>query len=891
MAGPQSPRHQKRSRASDAAEKASRPSDGPVKRRRTSDTKIVPKTKVVNPSTTAGKEVSKMVPPIQEVGKQIAAPWSFSRPVCGRYSNLDPIITPDEAYLFVGLDSAVQVFATSTSRLLRSLQLEAGQKVIGYKLCPINSEVLYIFTPNLVTKWDWDSGKRLARWGTDLPTVAVDVPFVQSESQLASYSIHIQGDGKRQISVSALGSKKSPSTAILHTSSAINAIQAAHEGRVILASDGSHLFLGTTTGLELGKPESIRFTWREAVLPVPVSCFHLRESPAKGSDAVDLAVGEQSGSVKLYHDLVNTLFGRNAEKKSAPRKLHWHRSTVSTVRWSKDGNYLLTGGQESVIVLWQLDTGRKQFLPHLSSPVANIVISPNGTSYVVKLTDNSVMVLSARELVPFANVTGLQLGTDGSKEPSSRKSLNATATLHPQHPEWLLVAVPASHQSNEHAPQHQSSAVLQTFDIRANYHISRQALARTNTTVLNVGPEGSSILPPDVQHMDIAQDGKWLATVDTWSPNPQDVEALARASSKDKAASPRPEVFLKFWKWSASNNTWGLVTRIDAPHFNDTDHSNVIGLAARMNSHEFSTLGSDAFIRFWCPTTKYRSGLKSDPAEQHQDTWKCRSAVDLTGCLDDTSKPLKDACMSFSEDGSVLAVCLPSGSGANEGLVLLIDARNGTIHYRRTGVFHGNPSSARFLGRYLIVASTGSVATWDTVDDVVKPIQLSQVVDSSSAPLIAVNPRTQSVAITVAAPNESSRKKSRAKKVQVQIYDVPSFTVVFKETLPSQPLALLADVYAGDYIILDATASVQRLGCLDKASQKSLQPREVTSHLNSGLASIFRGHESAPAALAENDAAAPDTKGLASVFGETPSFSLPALGVLFRNVVQTLGSS
>lgn len=554
------------------------------------------------------------------------------------------------------------------------------------------------------------------------------------------------------------------------------------------------------------------------------------------------------------------------------------------------GNYILTGGQESVIVLWQLDTGRKQFLPHLSSPIGNIVISPSGTSYVVQLADNSVMVLSARELVPFANVTGLQLGTEGSKEPSSRKSLNSTAALlHPQHPEWLLVAVPASHQPEQHGQQRQSSAVLQTFDIRANYHISRQALTRTNTTIMNVGPEGSSIIPPDVQHMDIAQDGKWLATVDTWTPHSQDVEALARHSSKGNPASLRPEVFLKFWKWNASSNTWGLVTRIDAPHFNDTDHSSVIGLAARANSHEFATLGADAFIRFWCPTTKYRSGLKTDPAEQHQDTWKCRNAVDLTGYLENPSKPLKDACLSFSEDGSVLAVCLPSTAGANEGLVLLIDARNGTVHYRRTGVFHGTPSSTRFLGRYLIVASTGSVAVWDTVDDVVKPIQLSQAADSSAAPLLAVNARTQSVAI--ATLKDFTRRKSRSKKLHIQIYDVPSFTVVFQEALVSQPLALLADVYAGDYLIVDATASVHRLGCLDKAAQKGPQPREVTSHLNSGLASIFRGHESAPAAPAESNAVAADTKGLAGVFGETPSFSLPALGVLFRNVVQTLGSS
>lgn len=106
-------------------------------------------------------------------------------------------------------------------------------------------------------------------------------------------------------------------------------------------------------------------------------------------------------------------------------------------------------------------------------------------------------------------------------------------------------------------------------------------------------------------------------------------------------------------------------------------------------------------------------------------------------------------------------------------------------------------------------------------------------------------------------------------------------------------MALLSDTYTGDYIIIDSTASVQRLGCLEKASQKSTQPQEVTSQLNSGLASIFSQAHERPAALpaAEDDHSTSQNKALATVFGDTPAFSLPSIGVLFRNVVQTLGSS
>lgn len=244
-------------------------------------------------------------------------------------------------YLFIGLDTAVQVFATSTSRLLRTLQLETGQRVIGFRICPVNQEILYIFTSTSVTKWHWDSGKRLARWGTDCPTISVDLPLVQNVGDSAPYfSIVTQKDGKREISINTMGDRKVPGITALQTSKQINVFKVAYGGRLLFASDGSHLFMGTTTNINLENAEAARLTWREATLPVTATSFDLRESSSvKGADAVDLLVGESGGAIVIYHDIVDTLFGRNTDKKSSPRKLHWHRGPVSTVRWSKDGSF------------------------------------------------------------------------------------------------------------------------------------------------------------------------------------------------------------------------------------------------------------------------------------------------------------------------------------------------------------------------------------------------------------------------------------------------------------------------------------------------------------------------------------------------------------------------
>lgn len=241
-------------------------------------------------------------------------------------------------YLLVGLDTAVQVFATSTSRLSRTLQMEAGQQIIGFSICPEDQESLYIFTSSgSISKWNWSSGKRIARWETTCTTVSMSLASVGKEGSTAaiSFSIISPKDGKRQISINTLGDKKIQGTTALETSQKINSIKVTHDGRVIVASDGKHLFMGTTTSAELENLETVQYVWREATLPVNATCFDIQ---IQGSESIDLAVGESGGSILIYQNVLNTLFGKDfSDKRSSPRKLHWHRGSVNTVRWSKDG--------------------------------------------------------------------------------------------------------------------------------------------------------------------------------------------------------------------------------------------------------------------------------------------------------------------------------------------------------------------------------------------------------------------------------------------------------------------------------------------------------------------------------------------------------------------------
>ena len=91
-------RHQKRSRASDAADKPSRLSEERVKRRRTSDVNEAQESskKTKNSSPSRGTPVSDSSA-TGLVKRKSTTPWSFSRPVGGRYSSVNPVMTSDEA--------------------------------------------------------------------------------------------------------------------------------------------------------------------------------------------------------------------------------------------------------------------------------------------------------------------------------------------------------------------------------------------------------------------------------------------------------------------------------------------------------------------------------------------------------------------------------------------------------------------------------------------------------------------------------------------------------------------------------------------------------------------------------------------------------------------------
>ncbi|RDW61283.1 WD repeat protein [Aspergillus mulundensis] len=723
--------------------------------------------------------------------------WSLSRGIAGHFAKANPILTPDEQYIILGLETAVQIYSVATSRLFRIFDI--GQSVSGFVL---NQDRLFIVSSSgSISEWDWPSRKQVAQWDTAHGIISADLVYN------TLFSLRKRKDGMKELVVMPLDSEKPQSTIILETHFNIDNFRVTESGKAVVAYGGACIFVGTRCATSVPK-----YTWKEIKLAISITCIDIKQVNSN----FDLVLGGTDGSILVYHAAFT--------KGQKCRRLHWHRDPVTAVRWSKDGNYVISGGYESVMVLWQLDTGRKQFLPHLSSPICNIVVSESGNSYAVSLADNRVVVLSARELQPLSTITSLQLAT-GSR---------AVAAVHPQHPEQLLIAVPSSGDA--------SCPILQTYDIRSGVHISRQALARTNATTLNIGPDGTHILPPDINHFSISEDGKWMATVDSWWP--EDINLGATV-----------EEYLKFWRWNESSSLWQLVTRIDSPHISTNAPAAVLDVASRPNSHEFATIGSDGLLRLWRPVIRQR--LREND-EHAAETWKCRNVLDLKADFTTTS-----ASICFSADGSVLAV-------STSTLTVLVDVRSCSVRCSKVGAHAGDVCANAFLGCHLLIAAIDRLSIWDTVNDAVRTLD-------AECHLLAVNPRTQTFAT-------AGRKKKR-----IQIFDINA-TLVYRCKVAKEPVSLLSNSHSTDYVIVDAGANVQQISCSSKTPQ--VNPLAEIEPSDLGLDGLFGRQSSAVVGKASTSEIAVVVKetGLAGVFGDTPPFVLPPSRVVFRDLVKALSA-
>lgn len=610
----------------------------------------------------------------------------------------------------------------------------------------------------------------------------------------------------------------------------------------ILAASSGKLVVGRPTVQKSPSDEPTPYSFLEIKTSFDATCLDGKvskvDAPKKKGKHVEeltVAVGNPEGAILVYEDIFSA--NRPADASLTPRTMHWHREPVSTVKWSRDGkslysfsetsclhclgNYLISGGRETVLVLWQLATGKKQFLPHLTAEIEQLTVSPSGSAYAVQLADNSVMVLSTSELKPTANFAGLQTqaapvtGKPTLYQTDIDRVLNrCAAALHPTRKDQLLVSVAPSSNETSQATSVVPRPFLQTYDIATDRHIARQALTRNQVTDFNKGPLGNRIRVPDVTHLQISDDGEWLATAEDWSPPSMDVAYLAadqKATAEERLE--RREAYLKIWRWNAEKSVWALESRIDSPH-QDTDNlyqGRVLGLAYDPTELGFATIGEDSCLRIWKPKTRLRNGIviRGSNDEGLVD-WSCRHTVKLGRSFelveDETqsnsmTRPIS-AAITYSDDGSTMAVAHAFDHTTAASIVHFVDTASGNVAQTRAGLFTGKIQALNFLGRYLIILSDVSVHVWDVVDEALQ-YNFNLAVDAKATITILLTVSREDSSFAIAS---STRTSSR-----VEIYTPSNSQPELIQDFARPISALLAVDGRRGYTVLTAAAEIYTL--------------------------------------------------------------------------------
>jgi NET1-associated nuclear protein 1 (U3 small nucleolar RNA-associated protein 17) len=472
---------------------------------------------------------------------------------------------------------------------------------------------------------------------------------------------------------------------------------------------------------------------------------------------------------------------------------------------------MISGGSENVLVIWQMDTSKRDYLPHLAGSIENIVVSESGSSYILHLDDNSTMIISTAEMQPTTYVSGIQSAFASTATPkdmlvkrlwgvAGQVRRPIPAIIRPHESSKLHLCVGNGRQATMSGEL--SAPHLQSFDLESFSNISKQALTRTQPTDVNISNKGFPVDDPLITNIAFSADGSWLASVDIWAPASRDVENVNN-EARDQFVQERHETYLKFWSVTEGTESLALVSRINSPHATNSPAA-VLDLASDPVRTGFATLGSDGMIRLWRPRARQQNGLASkDDRGNDLLSWACSQVVAVggdpgQGAVVDlaVASPSGETMgsLAFSEDGSTIFAAYGS---AGNGAVYVIDAASGEVAKTLEGMWSGSLRSLRVLSPFVIVLSD-ELRVYDIVSDELQYGIKMQQGSSSELSLLAIDQSSGKFAVSLPSQHQSV----------IGVFDPEEPQPLLVQNTTSRVISLVSAPDTAGFIALDDAAQI-----------------------------------------------------------------------------------
>jgi NET1-associated nuclear protein 1 (U3 small nucleolar RNA-associated protein 17) len=457
----------------------------------------------------------------------------------------------------------------------------------------------------------------------------------------------------------------------------------------------------------------------------------------------------------------------------------------------------MSSAEEDVLLISQVHTGNRQFVPRLGAPIISINQTKSGSLYSINLANNKIKIINAADLELKSEVSGIQPMLSPLQKHSSSDTRHLPVAL--LHPQGQLYTNGSSSST--------SSGTLQSYNVELDQESLRLDVAQITRTK-SVGKEKRQVIEPIVRFASFTGNGNWLATVDEW----ENQYALDDIGSRD--------ISLKFWFWNGKQ--WSLTTKIQGPHGDNHCVLSLASLEGKSEIEEFATLGAEGSVKVWRPSRRRHRG----PAEA---IWS------LHGTLGSPTTVQSQGSLVYSPDGSLLL----AGVGNN---IFVADISNSRI----VKCLHVGQSISQLaiLRRYVLCLHDDSslVSAWDLGSG---QIIFTDRVDRAYA-RIAVNHTTSTFAVV----SSSSEKATIVISRIVQSRRIEEAQISFNSTVTALLSSDLA-AYSPGYISVDDSGNISvinREHSVSSTASMAADPAPPTFSILPASHTNLSGHKNIAAA-------------------------------------------
>ncbi|BGP39444.1 NET1-associated nuclear protein 1 [Rhodotorula kratochvilovae] len=785
------------------------------------------------------------------------------------------VFTHDGSYAFVASGAAVKVYSVTTTQLMSTLSIRPYSNpssssnaaslrratVSAVLLSPSNPRQLVVAaTDGKVRLWDYLDGRLLRTLELGAPVLhavanaalpdQLYVALGTASAVAGEASVYLVSLRAAKVTIDGVAAAADPSTPVqparrvrLATPRIVRALALSHDGAVLASLNPAAVNLARTAEIQRGFTQSVPAADDEAFTTI---AFHPSENY--------FATGNTRGQIRLWY---NVLGADAAEGAPAPSTsvLHWHAHAVSALAFTPNGAYLLSGGQEAVLVLWQLHSGHQEYVPRLGAPVVTLTVL-DGTvdnpeqQVAARLSDGSVVFVGSQRLKIAKTISGLK--ADASSRPTFAPARADAPVPLALDPSTSALVLPAGHPSSLQFYSPTVDAALLELEVAPSNRVTGADLDRP-------------LEPTRVERVAFSKREKtgeyWMATVDSWTR-----EGFA------------PVRQLKLWRKRADAESFTLSTRIDRPH--DAPITS-LSFSPSPTSPLLLTTSTDGLIKVWAPTPSH--------------AWACRAAL--------THRASAPVASAWSADGSMFAV-------AHLRAVTLWSVAMGALIHSFPATSVGRPKHVAFVDREgsgLVVAGSRGSLAWDLLT-----LEETSATSIDFATL-AVAPGSAALLGTEDAPAASTSSSSATAAgaatgdAPALLYVLASGTEAYTRPLPFAPRQLLplpstsSSSSAGESVSLaaaDAQGAVSLFGAAatsggSVAPSALPQPAGAKAGLFDEIFGSTDGSAKGKGKARAGDEAQEEEAGAkkapvggAAILLETPAHVLPPVRMLWRELLR-----